>query len=72
MRSMRLLQINQGIDPDDDDEEPLDNEFKDVSLHLYRKTVPDFDERRKNLEQKLVVRVFSQVVWFSVTSGCTH
>jgi len=51
---MQLLQMSQGHEPVSDDE---DNEgFHDVSFYLYRQTVPDFDERCKSLEEKLVVR----------------
>lgn len=55
MKSMRLLQLNKSSDSIDEEEEE-ETEFRDVTLHLYRQTVPDFEERKKFLEQKLIVR----------------
>jgi hypothetical protein len=55
MKSMRLLQMSQRdelIDEEEDERERL----RDPNLFLYRQTVPDFDERCKFLEEKLVVR----------------
>lgn len=58
MKSMRLLQLTKSGSIEEDDEG--ETEFNDVSLHLYRQTVPDFDERKKFLEQKLIVRAILQ------------
>lgn len=59
MKSMRLLQLNErsgSIEEEENDDDP-DTKCYDTSQFLYRQTVPDFDERLKNLEQKLIVRL---------------
>jgi len=67
IKSMRLLQLN---DRGEEEERRVGTEFlegeepyEDYTFHLYRKVGPDFEERRRFLEQKLSV----SVIVFGVT-----
>jgi len=51
-KSMQMLQANALLRPDGS-EEP----FEDYSIFLYRMTAPDFSDRVKHLEQKLLYPV---------------
>lgn len=55
-----------GIEDDDDENwEGVDGDeqYSDFSLHLYRKTMPIFQERLKTIEQKLAVSQTEIDVW---------
>lgn len=66
IKTMKLLQLSQrsGLINEDDNEE--NEAYHDYTFHLYRQTVPDFDDRCKNLEKKLAVRG-NKILYYSIS-----